>query len=73
MRIAHAASFVRITFHIAWIGRPIMLGFAIVAAGMLGHAIRALWDPRINLEWSFAILVIAINFGTFSAALWLLA
>jgi len=50
-----------------------MLGFAIVACGTLGHALRGLWDPNIGPLWSYAMFVIAVNFAVFSVALRLLA
>ncbi|OGA03098.1 MAG: hypothetical protein A2W68_08985 [Betaproteobacteria bacterium RIFCSPLOWO2_02_64_14] len=50
-----------------------ILGFAIVACGMLGHALRGLWDPNIGPLWSYAMFVIAVNFSVFSVALRLLA
>lgn len=53
--------------------RAFMLGFAIVACGMLGHTLRGLWDPNVGPLWSFAMFVIAVNFAVFSVALWLLA
>lgn len=65
---------------ILWIGyapteieRAFMMGFAIVACGTLGHAIKGLWDPAVGAQWSLGMFVIAANFGAFAVALWLLA
>jgi hypothetical protein len=55
------------------IERAFMLGFAIVACGLLGHAIKGLWDPAVSAQWSLGMFVVGANFGAFSVALWLLA
>lgn len=55
------------------IERAFMLGFAIVAYGVLGHAIKGLWDPAVGPQWPLGTFVIAANFGAFAVALWLLA
>jgi hypothetical protein len=47
-------------------------GFGVVAVALLGHGINGLFNPQTDASWCFGMLVLAVNFGVWVAALRLL-
>ena len=52
--------------------RNFAVGFGLVTAALFGHGVRGAFDPNVNASWCFGMIVLAVNFGAWAAAMWLL-
>lgn len=52
--------------------RDLMVSFGVVSAGILLHGVRGLFDRATSAAWTLGMLVLGLNFGVWTFALWLL-
>lgn len=54
------------------VARGLMQGFGVIAAAILLHGVRGLFDPRASAQWCLGMLVLGANFASWVVALHLL-
>ena len=59
-------------FNAESVARGLMQGFGVIAAAILLHGVRGLFDPRASLVWCLGMLVLGANFASWVVALHLL-